>query len=551
MLERDLFRGETTAWEVSLSSSTRVRRTSSPSTQLPLLMNKWQEDGGNTSKAVSLPQISVPGIVVPDAPPAPYKIPRRLIFVYETDLLNTEHPVELFFNARHIIDKYRVAWNESYAPVWFLDEPTCLAAIYQAKGELINFYRMETNHQRKADICRFAALYVSGGYYFDVHLEIDSLNELDDDVSVAVATASEVDAFSNMFLASEQRGSVVNSALDNMVACYKRNDMRLDVRLGSKALAEAIRELNATVRVDFFPLNEIVKHPPTPWIVTDLPADSFDNPVPLEMRGPLFPENKIPRRLIFTYKSNLLETKDPPVFYENVQKTIQMYREAWGEPKAPVWFLNDTDCRSAIYAAKPELVTYFDREVHGSWKADICRVAALYLTGGYYFDVDMEAVNPWIPGNNVTFATALQPDKTRYFQSFLASEKRGRILKVALDEMLLFYKTKIIRTGKLLGPDTLKIAFNSVAISERESAFFLEEVQIPDDEAAGLRNNGVGCCCNFGVQDPTTNTRLFFSRVVGGGSGCLERDSPEGQDYLKLVEEAAADASRAASGRRD
>jgi hypothetical protein len=319
-----------------LSSSTRVRRTSSPSTQLPLLMNKWQEDGGNTSKAVSLPQISVPGIVVPDAPPAPYKIPRRLIFVYETDLLNTEHPVELFFNARHIIDKYRVAWNESYAPVWFLDEPTCLAAIYQAKGELINFYRMETNHQRKADICRFAALYVSGGYYFDVHLEIDSLNELDDDVSVAVATASEVDAFSNMFLASEQKGSVVHTALDKMVACYKRNDMRPDVRLGSEALTEAIREWNATVRVDFFPLNEIVKHPPTPWIVTDLPAYSFDNPVPMEMREPPVPENKIPRKLIFTYKSNLLETKDPPVFYENVQKTIQMYREAWGDPKTPV-----------------------------------------------------------------------------------------------------------------------------------------------------------------------------------------------------------------------
>jgi hypothetical protein len=186
------------------------------------------------------------------------------------------------------------------------------------------------------------------------------------------------------------------------------------------------------------------------------------------MRGPPFPENKIPRRLIFTYKSNLLETRDPPVFYENVQKTIHMYRETWGDLKAPVWFLNDTDCRSTIYAAKPELVTYFDREVHGSWKADICRVAALYLTGGYYFDVDMEAVNPWTPGNNVTFATALQPDKTRYFQSFLASERRGRgILEAALDKMLLFYKIKMVRTGKLLGPDTLKRAFNSVTISER------------------------------------------------------------------------------------
>jgi mannosyltransferase OCH1-like enzyme len=505
----------------------------------------WED----TLKAAALEQIAIPSIVVPDAPPAPYRIPRRLIFIYETDLLNTENPVELFFNAKHIIDKYRGAWNESYAPVWFLDEPSCLAAIYQARVELIYFYRIEKNKQRKSDICRVAALYLSGGYYFDVNLEMGSLYEPDDDVSVAVAR--EGDRFSNMFLASEQKGSVVKAALDNMVAFYKRNDTRPDVRLGSETLAEAIRELNATVKVDILPLKEIVKYPPTPWIVAEMPVHSFDNPVPLEMSGPPSPGHKIPRRLIFTYKSNLLETKDPPLFYENVQKTIKMYREAWGEPKAPVWFLNDMDCRSAIYAAKPNLLVYFDREVHGSWKADICRVAALYLTGGYYFDVDMEAVDPWIPDRNVTFATALQPDKTRYFQSFLASERRGGILEVALDEMLLFYETKMIRTGKLLGPDTLKIAFNSVAISERGSTMFLEEVQFPEDEAAGLRDNGVGCCCNFGVQDPATNTRKFFSRVVGGSSGCLDRDSPEGQAYLKLAEAAAVDATRDASGRRD
>jgi hypothetical protein len=169
-----------------------------------------------------------------------------------------------------------------------------------------------------------------------------------------------------LFLASEQKGSVVNAALDNMVAFYKRNDTLPDLRLGSETLADAIRELNATVEVDLFLLKEIVMHPPTPCIVTEKPVYSFDNPVPLEMRGLPSPEYKIPRRLIFTPKHNLLETKDPPVLYRNVQKTIQMYREAWGEPDAPVWFLNDTDYRSVIYTAKPNLLVYFDREKHGS-----------------------------------------------------------------------------------------------------------------------------------------------------------------------------------------
>jgi hypothetical protein len=491
----------------------------------------WGEDVGNASKVAVLPQISIRSIIVPVAPPTPYRIPRRLIFVHETALLNLENPVDLFFNARNIIDKYEGAWNKGHVPVWFLNESTCLSAIHKARVELINVYRMEKNKQRKSEICRFAALYLSGGYYFDVNLEIGSLYEPHDDVSVAVPRDGDI--FSNLFLASEQKGSVMNMALDKMVAFYKRNETRPDFMLGPETLAEAIRELNATVQVDIFPQKEIVKYPSPPWIVTEMPAHSFGNPVPIEMRGLPSREYKIPRRLIFTYKNNFLETKDRPVLTRNVKNTIQVYREAWGDPDAPVWFLNDTDCRSAIYAAKPNLLVFFDREVHGSWKADICRIAALYLTGGHYFDVDMEVVDPWVPDRNVAFATATTPDKTRYYQSFLASEQNGRILEEALDEMLLFYETKAVRTGKLLGCDTLKTAFDSVAISERGRTIILEEVQFAEDEAAKLRDNGVGCCCNFGVKDPETNITKFFSRVVGGSSGCLDRKSPEGQALLQ------------------
>jgi hypothetical protein len=73
---------------------------------------------------------------------------------------------------------------------------------------------------------------------------------------------------------------------------------------------------------------------------------------------------------------------EPPRLYQNVIYTIQTYRDAWGEPNALVGFLNNMNCLSAIHAAKPALLNYFNTEVHGSWKAEIFRVAALYLTGG-------------------------------------------------------------------------------------------------------------------------------------------------------------------------
>jgi hypothetical protein len=56
--------------------------------------------------------------------------------------------------------------------------------------------------------------------------------------------------------------------------------------------------------------------------------------------------------------------------------------EQHGEPNL-IWFLNDADCLSGnSYIA---LLNYYITEVHGSWKADICRVAA--LDGGSSFGV--------------------------------------------------------------------------------------------------------------------------------------------------------------------
>jgi mannosyltransferase OCH1-like enzyme len=423
------------------------------------------------------------------------RIPRRMIFVYEKDLMVWEDPVEPFFNVWNTVETYRTAWNVSKADSrpWFVDSFTCLAIIFAEKVELVPYYMAETNQARKTDICRVAVMYLSGGYYFDVDLEVGSPYSPADDVSLVLARDG--DDLSRQFMASEPRSSALKMALDRILASYKRNQTRPDFELGSEALAESIDALGSSLRSEIVPFKVIGGEISTPWILPAPPADSFNNPVPLGMREPPSPDFKIPRRLLFTYKSNLLEIKDPPLLYNNVENTIRKYREAWGDPDAPVWFLDDDDCRSAIYAARPNLVTYFDREPHGSWKADICRVAALYLTGGYYFDVDMEAVNPWMPRSNVSFATAIDPKKSRYFQSFLASEQNGRVIDEALNEMLLFYENQKLRPKSFLGPDTLFWALESVPPSELGDTVILEEVFfVLEDAEIKSRREAVGCC---------------------------------------------------------
>ena len=80
----------------------------------------------------------------------------------------------------------------------------------------------------------------------------------------------------------------------------------------------------------------------------------------------------IPRRLWFTYKHDLLTNPTPPILAHNVQKTIEMYRRAWNDPRAPAKVLDNDDCRDEIQRAEPRMVAHFDAEPKGMFKADIC-----------------------------------------------------------------------------------------------------------------------------------------------------------------------------------
>jgi mannosyltransferase OCH1-like enzyme len=143
--------------------------------------------------------------------------------------------------------------------------------------------------------------------------------------------------------------------------------------------------------------------------------------------------------------------------------------------------LTDEDCRLAINATKPELLFYFNEERNGSYKADICRVAALYLKGGFYFDVDMEVVQAFLPDSNATFVTVYNPKRMAFFQSFLATEPGNRILREAFDVMLDYYRqNKVDSVSLRLGPASLFAALNAVPLSERGQTHLLQEVSLSD-----------------------------------------------------------------------
>jgi mannosyltransferase OCH1-like enzyme len=188
---------------------------------------------------------------------------------------------------------------------------------------------------------------------------------------------------------------------------------------------------------------------------------------------------------------------------------------------ATVRFLDDDACRAVIERVEPKLVPHFDEETQGMYKADVCRVAALYEEGGYYFDIDMAVIEPLALDADVGFSTAFEAPgnavETNLFQSFLAAAPRHPILKEALRIMLAYYEWTHKLHGEM-GTSTLKDAHDAVPKDKRGTIRWLHEMHLKPGEYPELtRQEGTECCCNYVVHDETEHKPYFWSRIVGSG----------------------------------
>lgn len=266
------------------------------------------------------------------------------------------------------------------------------------------------------------------------------------------------------------------------------------------------------------------------------------------------PQPRIPRRLIFTYKYNFLA--EPPqegheLFHRNVLNTIDIYQKSWyvtGEP-VEVWFLDNPACEQAIKKAAPELLPDFVREKQGRYKADICRLAALYLTGGYYFDIDIRTVEAVDLPPNTTFSSPLSGKA--FFQAFLATTPANPIIEENFRLLRLHYDVR--HRGKeingsgpeaitlrgmqrdLMGPKSLFRSFYTVMGKETvqssvEVPFLLEEINLDrrdDNFFPNIKRQAPKSkkFCNMVVVDGSGKV-YFFSRFLGAGRFCPLKDRP-------------------------
>ena len=284
-------------------------------------------------------------------------------------------------------------------------------------------------------------------------------------------------------------------------------------------------------------------------IVTNNNDASLDKAIQL-------PETRIPRRIFIIDKERDLSSINSPR-RENTYNTIRKYHNAWfhnsndaginstdnsnidtdhltEEQLQIVTYLNDESCIQIINQTEPELVQFFERETTGQYKADICRVVALYNEGGYYFDTDMEVVKPILLQPHITFTSPFEAigygQKYKgIFNSFIASAPKHPILRHTFELMLMSYQGKYhfdpstwMGTAALFQGYTKFVDGDDTLKKEWPIDMNIAETLMTGDNYPDFprHTNGKGCCCDYVVHNFTAKEIYFYSRIVGASGFC-------------------------------
>lgn len=217
-------------------------------------------------------------------------------------------------------------------------------------------------------------------------------------------------------------------------------------------------------------------------------------------------------------------------------------------------FLTDADCIESIRRfyqyqdaaaaeQEEELVTYFQNESKGMFKADLCRGVALYETGGLYLDVDLGVrMNLWSVLNpNTQFATVHVHRQSNhphcFFQAFIAATPHHPILQRYVELFLEYYQDvhqnrhgghwkRLIKNGPV-GVILLKQAYDQIIQTNPELLdtieIWQEVLYLPEFHNSLLKHvppptwGGNRRACKFVVLKDATLplTVPFYSRIAG------------------------------------
>lgn len=369
------------------------------------------------------------------------KVPHNLWFTYKHDILITGQPTYFHQNIIKTIFAYRNAFDDRQTPAVVLDNPHCVTILNKVDKKLTHAFEQETDGAYKGDICRLGALYLYGGYYFDIDMETVNPIVLPDNVGFATAIDVEGKYYFNSFFAAAPRHPILKTYLEVVIEyyydvehspCQQIEEERV---AGPCMLFDAYRRTDESLRGDSVFLQEVhsfdENHCHYDVINPESKEVHFHSRIKGSVNCPF-----VPRKLWFTYEHDILKTKKPRYYHNNIQKTVDAYDKLWNWIP-PYRVLDHEACVEIIEDFNPALRIAFEHDKHDVNKVDLCRAAVLFQQGGYFFHLDVEVVQALVVDPEATFAAVENGD---YFSdSFMASSPGHPIFDPYVNEVIEFY----------------------------------------------------------------------------------------------------------------
>lgn len=239
-------------------------------------------------------------------------------------------------------------------------------------------------------------------------------------------------------------------------------------------------------------------------------------------------DHRIPHILWFAtrFESSRLQKEDNK-HYQNIIHTVDAYKSAWGTDNVEFKILDHRSCMNAIVklpmtgASSALFDFYLDKSKQHPMKGfDICRAAILYQYGGYFFNEEVEVIEPYTSTRNDVTFVGVRSQSGLFLPAFVASIAEHPILQEVLSKFIMLALNKIQVDPNLSGGEEIyRDAHNIVGLGK---SVILSEKHLEALDDAYEKKSKRSHKCSYVIYSLEEKKIHFYTRMFIDGEYCID-----------------------------